>query len=358
MGHKRPRILLVDDLDDNVFTLRRRLEPFVNAEFASAANGREALAHLEAQPIDLVLLDVQMPGMDGLQVLAAMKADMALRGIPVIMVSAVDDFETVLRCIRLGADDYVQKPFNAELLRARVEASLERKRLRDQEGLFVQQLQAEKSFVNQLLHSILPASVVSELRSAERPHPKRFDSVAVLFCDIVGFTEYCDRNSPEQVVSELESLVTLFEEVVEAHGLEKIKTIGDAFMATAGLLHYVENPALHAARCGLAMVEAARGHSAGWHVRVGAHLGPVVAGLMGQRSYVFDLWGDTVNIASRVVEEAAPDEVLVTGGMWPLLADTCTGRVRGLVELKGKGWVELVSCTGTKGSRAVQSSEP
>jgi class 3 adenylate cyclase/CheY-like chemotaxis protein len=347
MGPNRQRILVVDDLDDNVFTLQRRLAQFVDAELASASNGRVALAQIEAQRTDLVLLDVQMPEMDGLEVLGTMKADMSMRNIPVIMVSAVDDFDTVLRCIRLGADDYVQKPFNADLLRVRVEAALERKRLRDQEELFVQQIQAEKAFVNQLLHSILPASIVSDMRSGERPHPKRCDNVAVLFCDIVGFTEYCDRNSPEQVVSELETLVALFETIVETHGLEKIKTIGDAFLATANLLDYVENPAANAARCGLAMVEAARGHSPGWHVRVGVHVGPVVAGLMGRRSFVFDIWGDTVNTASRVAAEAAPDEVLVTGSMWPYLDSFCTGRRRGLVELRGKGRVELVACTGT-----------
>ena len=268
MGQPRPRILIVDDADDNVFTLQRRLKQFVDAEIGVAGNGRVALAVLEAQPFDLVLLDVQMPEMGGVEMLGAVKADMSLRDIPVIMVSAVDDFETVLHCIRLGADDYVQKPFNAELLRARVEAALDRKRLRDQEGLFVRQLQIEKAFVDQLLHSILPRSVVSEFRSADRPHPRRHDNVAVLFCDIVGFTEYCDRNPPEQVVQELETLVTAFEGVVEAHGLEKIKTIGDAFMATAGLLGYVENPSLNAVRCGLAMIDIARLGSSGWQIRV------------------------------------------------------------------------------------------
>jgi class 3 adenylate cyclase len=335
-------------VDDNVFTLRRRLKQFVDAEVRSSENGEAALALLAEETADLVLLDVHMPRMDGLEMLDRMKADMALRDIPVIMVSAVDDFETVLRCIRLGADDYVQKPFNAELLRARIEAALERKRLRDQEGRFVRQLRAEKAFADQLLHSILPKSIVNELKRDDRPTPRRFDEVAVLFCDIVGFTEYCDRNAPEKVVGELESLVAAFESIVDAHGLEKIKTIGDAFMATAGLTRYVENPALQASCCGLAMVDAARRHSIGWSVRVGIHLGPVVGGVMGRTSFVFDLWGDTVNTAARVAAEAGPDEVLVTGPMWPLLRDSCEGRARGLVELKGKGPVELVRFVGVK----------
>jgi adenylate cyclase len=339
----QPRILIVDDIEDNVYTLTRRLrQQFANAETVAAANGKAALGQLRGSPFDLVLLDVQMPEMDGMTVLEQMKADMALRHVPVIMISAMSEQETVLRCIRLGAEDYVQKPFNADLLRARVEAALERKRLRDQEAKFLAQLQGEKAKVNELLHSVLPKSVVSELRASGRLIPRRHDEVAVLFCDIVGFTEYCDRHPPETVLGRLESLVDSFEAIVERHGLEKIKTIGDAFMATAGLLRYVENPALSAAECGLAMAEAAKAHGAGWEVRVGIHMGPVVAGVLGKRSFVFDLWGDTVNMAARVASEADPGAVLVAGGLWPLLEARLQGRSLGPVQLKGKGRIDLI----------------
>ena len=348
MAQSRPRILVVDDVEDNVFTLERRLKQFLDPEITSAGNGVVALEKLRAAPFDLVLLDVQMPEMDGVAALEQMKSDMSLREVPLIMVSAVDDFNTVLRCIKLGADDYVQKPFNADLLRARVETALERKRLRDQEGLFVEQLREEKARVNELLHSLLPKTLVSELKAKGRPQARRHEDVAVLFCDIVGFTEYCDRNRPERVVGELETLVATLEEVVEAHGLEKIKTIGDAFMATAGLIHYVENPGLSAAECGIAMVDAAHKHAAGWRVRVGIHQGPVVAGIMGKHSFVFDLWGDTVNVAARVAAEAEPDAVLVTGTMWPFLSRACQGRALGLVDLRGKGKTELVRYLGRK----------
>ncbi len=305
---------------------------------------------MRAERFDLVLLDVQMPEMDGMAVLEAMKADMSLRDIPVIMVSAVDDLEIVLRCIKLGAEDYVPKPFNADLLRARLEAALERKRLRDQEAAFLAQLQAEKGRVNDLLHSVLPKSVVSELKASGRLLARRHEEVAVLFCDIVGFTEYCDRNPPEAVVGQLETLVEAFEAVVDRHGLEKIKTIGDAFMATAGLMRYIDNPAQAAADCGLAMVEAAEAHGAGWQVRIGIHQGPVVAGVLGKRSFVFDLWGDTVNVAARVAAEAEPGTVLLTGALWPFLSAACQGRALGAAELKGKGKgkTDLVRYLGRK----------
>jgi sigma-B regulation protein RsbU (phosphoserine phosphatase) len=125
-------LLVVDDSDDNRYTLCRRLAREGYTRVLTAANGVEALALLRAQRVDLVLLDIMMPDMDGYQVLEALKGDEVLRHIPVIMISGVDQLESVVRCIELGADDYLPKPFNATLLRARVGASLEKKRLLDE----------------------------------------------------------------------------------------------------------------------------------------------------------------------------------------------------------------------------------
>ncbi len=348
MTDRQPRILIVDDHDNNVYTLERRLKQYLNPILAVARNGREALDRLGAEPFDLVLLDVQMPELDGFQVLERMKADMALREIPVIMISANDEFENVLRCIKLGADDYVAKPVNGELLRARVEASLERKRLRDQEAGYLAELEAEKQRADKLLFSLLPRSIARELKSKNEVAPRRYDNVAVLFCDIVAFTPYCDGNTPEKVVRDLQNLVAAFEDIVDAHRLEKIKTIGDAFMATAGMLNDVERPALAAADCGLAMIEAAGRIEPRWQVRVGIHQGPVVAGIMGKQYFMFDLWGDTVNVAARATGLAEPDTVVVTAATWMNLRAAGLGRSVGLLELKGKGKVELVRYLGRK----------
>ena len=141
--------------------------------------------------------------------------------------------------------------------------------------------------------------------------PRRFDEIAVLFCDVVDFTSYCDQHTPENVVSHLQALVESFETLALNHGLEKIKTVGDAFLATAGMFRDVSDPVLASVRCGLDMIEATNELSSGWKVRVGIHFGPVVAGVVGQRQFGFDIWGDTVNIAARIVGEAEPGTVLV-----------------------------------------------
>ena len=132
MSANGPLLLVVDDNEDNRYTLARRLTREGYANLATVANGREALQLLGSRPVDLVLLDIMMPEMNGYEVLERMKGSDQLRHIPVIMISAVDEIESVVRCIELGADDYLSKPFNPTLLRARVGASLERKRLHDQ----------------------------------------------------------------------------------------------------------------------------------------------------------------------------------------------------------------------------------
>jgi CheY-like chemotaxis protein len=339
-----PAILVVDDNEDNRYTLIMRLKREGWQTIVEAQTGRQALELLADRRFDLVLLDIMMPEMNGYEVLEHIKCDMGLRDVPVIMISAVDEMDSVVRCIELGAEDYLLKPFNAVLLRARIGACLEKKKLRDQEAGYLERLKAERSRADDLLHAIFPPGAVQELKASNTVRPRRYENVAVLFCDVAGFTAYCERNPPEQVVAELEALVERLEEIADRHGMEKIKTVGDAFLATAGLLRRANDPVLVAVRCGLEMVEAARSQSPFWEARVGIDHGPVVAGIIGRRQYLFDLWGDTINTAARIVAQAPVGAVVVTASTWLAIRDHCRGRSRGLVELKGKGAVELVEC--------------
>jgi len=343
-----PALLVVDDNEDNRYTLLRRLkrEGYENVDIAE--NGQEALDRLAGRAYDLVLLDIMMPVLNGYETLERMKSDMRLREIPVIMISAVDQVESIVRCIEAGAEDHLQKPFNAALLRARIRACLEKKRLHDQEASYLKQIETEKKRADDLLHATLPAAAVHELKSTNSVRPRRFEDVAVLFCDVVDFTTYCDANPAETVVSHLQDLVRSFEEIAARNGLEKIKTIGDAFMATAGLLNYVEDPAIASVRTAFEMIDAVNGHASGWEVRAGIHMGPLVGGVIGQKNYSFDIWGDTVNIASRIVAQADPGVVLVSEAVWRNLRDTFDGRSKGMVELKGKGSQELIQCIRTR----------
>ncbi len=344
MTENGPVILVVDDNEDNRYTLVRRLRRQGHEHVLEAENGRIALEILYHEPVDLVLLDLMMPEVDGYEVLSTMKQDMDLRDVPVIMISAADELENVIRCLELGAEDYLPKPFNPTVLNARVTASLEKRRLRQTEHAYLSQVEQEKARANRLLEAMVPLGAVNELRSLGTVTPRRYDNVAVLFCDIVGFTAFCDVTGPEEVVAGLDAQVSRFEEIADRHRLEKIKTIGDAFMATAGLLVSVDNPLRAAVGCGLEMVAAAAAIEPCWQVRIGIHQGPVVAGITGTRQFQFDLWGDTVNLAARISDNAEPDTVVVTAAQWPFIREHYRGRSLGAVGLKGKGDIELVEC--------------
>jgi len=343
----RGHVLVVDDNETNRDLLTRWLfrEGYT---VCTAVNGREALSLLETTPCDLLLLDVMMPELNGFEVLQQIKADPALRHLPVLMVSALTELDAVVRCIALGAEDYLTKPFNPVLLRARVGACLEKKRLRDREVIHLQEIERERQRADELLHVIFPGPIVAELKSTGTIKSQLYENVGVLFCDVVDFTPYCERSDPEEVISNLQQLMEAFEDLVEQHGLLKTKTVGDSFMATAGLLEPVDQPALRCVGCGFDMVEVAKTLPMSWNVRVGIHIGSVVAGKVGNRRYLFDLWGDTVNTASRVESHGAEGCVNVSATVWRQIADRYEGESHGKVVVKGKGAMELFRVLGPR----------
>ena len=193
---------------------------------------------------------------------------------------------------------------------------------------------------------ILPKEVVEELKTTDAVRPRRYENVAVLFCDIMEFTSYCDGRQPEEVIPGLQRLVGEYEDLALQHNLEKIKTIGDSFMAVSGLLRPDENPVLNCVRCSLEMIEAALRMPGNWHVRVGINFGPVVAGIVGHRQYLFDLWGDTVNIAARMESSGMGDSVNLSRVAWEQISDRASAESLGMVEVKGKGELEIFRFTG------------
>jgi phosphoserine phosphatase RsbU/P len=160
-------LLIVDDNDDNRYTLTRRLQREGYTDLTPAVDGEQALELLQARPFDLVLLDVMMPGLNGYQVLEHMRADPRLRHVPVIMISAIDEMDSVIRCIELGAEDYLAKPFNPTLLRARTSASLEKKRMRDEIVRHVRRMERELETARAIQLSMVPT--VFPPCSAEQP---------------------------------------------------------------------------------------------------------------------------------------------------------------------------------------------
>lgn len=199
-------------------------------------------------------------------------------------------------------------------------------------------LEAEQEKSERLLLNVLPEPIAPRLKQGERLIADAFEEVTVLFGDIVDFTPMSDRMAPEQVVEMLNEIFSAFDQLVEQRGLEKIKTIGDAYMAVAGVPIPRSDHAEAAAEMALCMRDVAVAHHV--KIRIGIDSGPVVAGVIGTKKFSYDLWGDTVNTASRMESHGLPGQIQVTPRLYRRLKDTYRFQPRGPLEVKGKGWIE------------------
>lgn len=342
----RGAVLIIDDSATTSALLAHILRTDGHT-VVTAATARDGLALVWDRDFDVVLLDVQLPDSDGIAVLGQLRARGALDRLAVLMVSSLDEATNVATCIEQGAEDYLVKPVSPAVLRARIGACLEKKLLQARSKQQLVRLAAESRRASELLRTLLPDPIAEELQATGTIAPRRHERVAVLFVDVVDFTAYCDRHSPEEVLVGLQELFGELELLAEQHGVPKIKTNGDALMVAAGLFSADPNPALRCVALGQAMLGAVTRLSTGWKVRIGVHIGPVVAGLAGLRQHRFDIWGDTVNIAQRVEHGGQPGAVCVSAAVRDAIAGTYATRSRGPALAKGKGALEIFEVTVT-----------
>jgi adenylate cyclase len=344
-------VLVVDDNASNRDVLARRLIRDGH-RVTTVDNGRSALDCVEKQSFDLILLDLIMQEMSGFEVLRRLKSAEHSAHVPVIIVSALDEIDSIVRCIEAGADDYLPKPFDPTLLRARINASLERKLLRDREKNFIADLEQEKRRSETLLLNILPQSIVERMRDGEATIADRVEETTILFCDLVGFTALSQNMSPDEVIDLLGNIFLKFDRLVAEEGVEKIKTIGDAYMAAAGVPEVQEDHANRIAKLSLRMLETVREISREMQfdlqVRIGIHSGPVVAGVIGAHKFAYDVWGDTVNTASRMEYHSESGRIQVSAVARDLLDDRFLFEPRGKIEIKGMPPMETYFLVGPR----------
>jgi adenylate cyclase len=331
------RILIVDDNASNRDLLSRRLAR-EGYRVTIAEDAEAAFARISGEPFDLILLDLMMPGISGFEALCRLKSEESTRHIPVIMISALNELDSTVRCIEAGAEDYLPKPFNPVLLRARVAACLEKKRLLDE-------LRVEKERSEALLLNILPRTIIARIRQGETVIADRIPEATVLFSDLVDFTGLSVTLAPEETVELLGRLFSQFDDLARRCGLEPIKTIGDGYMVTGGILERQPESARAVAEMGLSMLQiteaVGRPLDGRLRLRIGIHTGgPIVAGVLGTHKVAFDVWGDTVNTAKRMETYGLPDRVHVSAATRQSLGNAFRFEPRGPLDVKGKGPME------------------
>ncbi len=294
MAESGSRLLVVDDNKVNRLLLTRSLE-MQGHRVAMAENGRVALEMMRSEAFDLVLLDIEMPEMDGFQVLEQLKADPRLRDVPVLVTSAVEGLDSVVRCIELGAEDYLSKPVNPVLLKARIGAGLAKKRLRDQQ--------------QEMVRRFATSEVAQDLQDSGFALGGRHVRGTVMFSDIRGFTSMVEQQSPDETIELLNMYYALMFDAISGHGGVVNQMVGDGLMAVFGAPLPLDDHSACAVRAALEMVEmidlldverSSLGKPA-IRIGIGIATGEMVAGYTGtQHRATYTCVGDTVNLAARL----------------------------------------------------------
>ena len=360
-----PALLVVDDNEDNRLTLSLQLNGQGYHNITIATNGQEALSVLSSKPFELVLLDIMMPDLNGYEVLARMRSSPELRNIPVIMISAIGELDSVVHCIELGAEDYLPKPFEPTLLRARVRASLERKWLHDQVVAQAADLAAQaaelatwnKTLEQRLADQLAEIERMGKLRRFLSPQiadlivasgmEKQLQShrreIAVLFCDLRGFTGFSETSDPEDVVMLLRDYHAAIGQIIIKYSATLEHFAGDGVMVFLNDPVPIDKPELKAVRMALEMRDAIGtltekwrrlGHDIGFGIGIShgfATLGTI--GFEGRFDYA--AIGTVSNIASRLCDEAKPGQILISPRVLRAVEDSMKVQPVGELTLKG-----------------------
>jgi class 3 adenylate cyclase/ActR/RegA family two-component response regulator len=341
-------VLLVDDQEMIGEAVRRMLASEKDIVFHYCSDPAKAINKaLQVKPT-VILQDLVMPEIDGLQLLRFFRANSLTREIPMIVLSSKEEAELKAQAFSLGANDYLVKlPDRVELI-ARIryhsraymnllERNLAYKTMQD----YLVKLELEQKKSQELLLNILPEAIAEQLKKEQGIIADEFAAVSVMFADIVGFTQLSASILPKQLVHLLNDIFSKFDYLAERHGLEKIKTIGDSYMVVAGLPNPRSDHADSIAEMALDMQEVIAKYrediGVSLSIRIGIHSGPVVAGIIGKKKFIYDLWGDTVNTASRMESHGIPDSIQISEATYQLIEDKYEFEKRGLISVKGKG---------------------
>lgn len=331
----RGSVLVVDDEEQNRMLLRDPLEAH-GYQVVEAENGEQALQGVAEHHPDVILLDVMMPGMDGFEVCRRLKADPATASIPILIVTALSERKERMMGIAAGANDFLNKPVDLQDLTLRVRNAVFTKQL-------FGQLQVEQQKSERLLLNILPKAIAERMKHGDVNIAEHYPDVTVLVADLVGFTVLSAHIGPEQVVSLLNEIFSAFDLLVEKRGLEKIKTIGDAYMVAGGLTSHQADHGEAMAALALELRDEIerlnRDYATSLRIRIGISTGSVIAGVIGRKKFSYDLWGDTVNLACQLESTGEGGSITVAEATYQRLRDKFCFVRKNEISIKGRGEV-------------------
>lgn len=334
-------ILIVDDVPNNLRLLSNMLTQR-GYRVRKAVNGTLALKAVQAILPDLILLDINMPDMTGYEVCQRLKSHAQTAEVPIIFLSALDEVLDKVRAFQVGGVDYITKPFEFAEVLVRVENQLTIQHQKKQLEAQNTRLQEEQIKSERLLLNVLPQAIAAQLKEAQMAIIEKFDEASFLFADLVGFTSNSADMSPADVVELLNEVFLTFDHLIERYGVEKIRTIGDSYFVASGVPIVRPDHAEALANMALDMQTSiehfhwSNGNTL--QLRVGINTGgPVVGAVIGSKKFAYDVWGDTVNIASRMESAGVPGKTQVTADTYERLKDQFVLEKRGTIPIKGKG---------------------
>lgn len=324
-------ILIIDDDSRNQKGLKEILSGGGN-NVLIADSIHQALPVLKQKEIGIVIINIDNPFFGGLELLQSLKEFSSVKNMYKIVLTADSaSGAKMVKGLNEGAVDFITIPLNPNLIKAKIEV--------------FKSLYYKDQRINQLLNNIFPANVLEDLNANQKFSPKRVENGVVLFTDFVEFSQKARNIKPIRLLKKLEFYFTKFDEIIQKYKLEKIKTIGDAYMALGGVTENVAEPAVRACLAALEIRNFMRNdkdvakamNRDYWEIRVGLHMGPLVAGIIGTSKISFDVWGDTVNIAARAEQGCKPGHITITNNIAEIVSNYMNLEDRGDVSIHKRG---------------------
>ena len=304
-----------------------------------AETGKDVIDMVEKYNPKLIMMDIMLEGdMTGIEA-----ADIIAQnyGLPVVYLTALTDEETLQKAKRSNPFGYVLKPYDEKTLHSSIEMALYKHKVDRELQIKTRELEEEKKKTDELLKNILPEEIVNEMKTRGYIKPRYYDQVSILFTEFCEFDSISSEVEPNLLLSELNEVFKNFDEIIQGYNLEKLKTIGDSYMIAGGLPKVMDDHAVKIVQAAIDMQNYIRERNLvkdiKLEMRAGIHSGPVVAGIVGMRKFTYDIWGDAVNIASRMASGCEPNKINISGETYKLVKDKFICNYRGKLNAKGRG---------------------